>query len=112
MMTILADFIFWAWIVFAVLDSVAGVLGWLELRNQHDATLRRLSKVMYGGGQRSIITIIGLLLFGLNIKAHPLYLIAGLWGVAYKAYATWGWLLYYRGVINGGGWWALVKRKK
>lgn len=104
--------IYWAWITFAVLDSVAGALGWLELRSHNDATLKRLSKVMYAGGQRSVITIIGLSLFGLNIKAHPLYLVLGLWGVAYKAYATWGWLLYYRGLFQNGGWWSLFKRRK
>lgn len=104
--------IFWIWISFAVVDVVAGFLGWLELRSHNDATLNRLSKVMFAGGQRSLVTIIGLSMFGMNLRAQPWYLAWGMWAVIYKAYATWGWLLYYRGVFSNGGWWSLFKRKK
>jgi len=104
--------IYWAWIVFATLDVIAGLLGWLELRGHADATTNRLSKVLYAGGQRSFATIVGLLLFGVNLRASLWYLMLGLWALVYKAYATWGWLFYYRGMINGGGFWDLFRRKR
>lgn len=109
--------IFWGWLVFAALDIASGLLGWVENRTPHaktreQRTANRLSKVLFAGAQRSGVNIVGLLMFGLNEKAALWFLAWGCWSVAYKAYATWGWLLYSRGVINGGGWWALFKRKK
>jgi hypothetical protein len=56
--------------------------------------------------------MVGLLMLGLNAKASMWLLGWGCWAVIYKAYSTWGWLLYCRGVINGGGFWALFKHKK
>jgi hypothetical protein len=67
---------------------------------------------LYAGGQRSAMTIVGLALFGVNVRADLWYLVLGLWALLYKAYATWGWLFYYRGVINGGGFIGLLRRKK
>ncbi len=109
--------IFWMWLVFAALDIASGLMGWIENRSvkpqtREERTANRLSKVLFAGAQRSAINIVGLLMFGVNQKASLWFLVWGCWGVIYKAYATWGWLLYCRGVINGSGWWALVGRKK
>lgn len=109
--------IFWTWLVFASLDIASGLMGWMENRStkpktREERTANRLSKVMFAGAQRSAVTIVALLTLGVNSKAALWFLAWGCWAVIYKAYSTWGWLLYARGVINGGGWWALVRPQK
>jgi hypothetical protein len=104
--------LYWAWVAMAAIDMMGGLMGWLELRREAQPSARRLAKVLLAGGYRSLTTIVGLYLFGLNVKTETWLLAVGLSAVAYKAYATWGWLLYLHGIINGGGWWGLLKRKK
>lgn len=96
--------IFWLWVGFAFLDVVSGFLGWLELRRQDSTTLTKLSGVMLSGGHRSIVTIVGLGYLGVNARARAWFLIWGVLSVAHKAYATWGWWLYYRKLIGKDRW--------
>lgn len=105
----LIEVLFWTWITFAVLDVVGGLLSFVELQVQEDESSRRQAKIMLAGAQRSLITCIGLALFGINVKAHWLFLCWGCFGVIYKGYATWGWLLYWRGNFRNGGYWSLLK---
>ena len=103
--------LYWAWISFAAVDAFGGVIGWLELRRERPDASRYLAHVLLAGGWRSVTTIIGLYLFGLNLKAESWYLWLGVSAVAYKGYSTWGWLMYLHGII-GHSWWDLFKRKK
>jgi hypothetical protein len=100
------------WILLCVIDALGGLLGWLELRREDERVARYLAHILLASGYRSGITIVGLVVFGLNVKAQLWYLVLGVSAVAYKAYATWGWLLYARNVINGGGWRDLFRRKR
>ena len=94
-----------------MIDALGGLMGWLELRRESEPAGRYLAKVLLAGGFRSITSIIGLIVFGLNVKTQSWFLFLGVFAVAFKGYATWGWLLYLHGLINGG-WWSLFKRKK
>jgi hypothetical protein len=99
------------WFALCVLDAIGGVFGWLELRKEQSRAACYLARILLASGYRSATTIVGLALFGINVKAEPWYLILGISAVAYKAYATWGWLLFARNVINGGGWKDLFRRR-
>jgi hypothetical protein len=98
------------WIGLCILDAIGGVLGWLELRKERSRAAYYLARILLASGYRSATTIVGLALFGINVKAEPWYLGLGISAVAYKACATWGWLLFARGIVNGGGWADLFRR--
>lgn len=102
--------IIWAWITVCFLDVSAGVLGWLEMRKETKRVAHYLGRVMMASAVRSGTTIVGLYAFGVNVKTHLWFLVLGLIAVTYKAIATWGWIFYCRDIINGSGWWGLVKR--
>src|ERR1043165_2979451 len=101
---------FWSWVVFAGIDALGGLMGFLELRREAKHSARYLAHVLLAGGYRSVATIAGLTLYGLNDKTEMWFLCLGLSAVVYKAYATWGWLMYLHGIINGDGLLGLFKR--
>lgn len=109
-MTTMRQVLFCAWIAFAFLDAVGGFVGWIELRKDFQRSSQRLAPVLFAGAYRSVTTILGLYLFGMNINAPVWFLCVGLSAVIYKAQATWGWLFYLHGVINGGGWAGIFRR--
>src|SRR6185295_9818277 len=99
-----AQIIFWAWVTVCFLDLLAGLLAGLEWWKIGDRLATRMAHILFSTSYRSFTTIIGLSIFGLNVRAKPWYLWVGLSAVTYKAYATWSWLLHSRGIINGNGW--------
>lgn len=114
-------FLFWLFVIVAVIDAIGGIVGWLELRMERnaagqlirsrDSSSVRLSRILLAGAYRSISTVIGLYLFGLNVKAQGWFLFIGIYAVAYKAYSTWSWFAYLRNWINGGGWLGFFRKQ-
>lgn len=110
------NLIYWLWIIIASLDIVggigAGLIWWKEERDERLSSARRMAHILFSGGYRSATTVVGLALFGLNLRSKTWFLCVGLSAVAYKAYSTWSWVLMSIGVINGGGWLGLLRSGK
>lgn len=102
----------WAWLLITIANFVSSLLAWAELKGKRDRSFVYLSRWMRADAARAVVTGLGLYLFGINVQSKLWFLALGLASVAYQSYATVGWLLYVRGLINGGGWFELLHRTK
>lgn len=102
----------WIWWTVAFLDAVSFFFAWLELWQKTDRSWTYIRRLILGDFFNSVQTVIGLLLFGLNVKTHFGFLVFGLGVAVYRGYASTGWLLFVRGLLNGGGWMGLLLKRK
>ena len=109
-MNSLREAIRWAWLVVCIADCLASFLSWLELKSRRERTFLYMGRVMFADAFRAFTSVIGLYLFGINVQAHLWYVALGLFSVLLQGGATVGFLLYWRGLINGEGFFGLVKR--
>lgn len=107
-MNSLREIIRWTWLIVSIANLCASALAWVELRQPSSRTFLYLSRVMAADGFRAAVSVAGLYLFGVNVQAHLWFIIAGLLVAIAQAGAITGWLLYTRGLINGGGLWGLI----
>src|SRR5688500_7833828 len=99
------------WVILNVLIALGGVQGWVELRNVgRPRVALYLSRVMMAEALRAVITIIGIRRFHASLEAVPVYIGFSVLVSTLLCGAIWGWLLYTRGIINGGGVLGLVGR--
>jgi hypothetical protein len=108
----LRDVIRWIWLIVCVADCLASGLAWLELRKKRDRSFYYLARVMFSDAFRALTSVIGLYLFGINVQSNLWYIVLGLAAAVSQGASTIGWLLYVRGIINGGGWLGLLRREK
>lgn len=107
-MSVLRELMRWVWLTVCLIDGIAAILGWIELRQKKDRSFNYLSRILLADAIRAFLTTVGLYLFGVNVQANLWYLVLGLFSVCYQGTSTVGWLLYIRGIINGGGFIGLI----
>jgi hypothetical protein len=99
------------WVLLNLAIVFGGVLGWVELRNAGGPrVVLYLSRVMLAEALRATITLVGIQRFHVSLGAVPVYVASSVFVSTLLAGAIWGWLLYTRGIINGGGVLGLVGR--
>ena len=111
-MQTLRETVRWVWWGVSVAHCICALLAWVELRRKKERTFHYLSRTQIGDAWRASVSIIGLLMFGLNVQQHTWFVIYGLCSAVFQAYAIISWLLYVRGTINGEGWLSLFKRRQ
>lgn len=109
-MNTLREVVRWLWWIVSVADFVAASGVWIEMRRRSSVTWRYLERPQGGEAAAAFRTIIGLYLFGINVQAHLWYLFLGLAIAIYQGWATMGLFLYLRGILNGEGWFSLLKK--
>lgn len=98
------------WIFFSALNTVGGLIGWYQLRTDHRRASLYLSRILLAESIRSALAFIGIYYGSERIMDAPIYIALSLFSVILLSGAVWGWLLYLRGIWNGGGWSELMNK--
>lgn len=98
------------WMFLTILTTVGGVIGWYQLRTDHHRVSLYLSRILIAIALRSLITFIGIYIWAATLGRAPIFIAFSTLGATLLCGAIWGWLLYLRGIVNGGGWRDLWKK--
>lgn len=107
---LIREIIRWVWLLVCLADFMASCLVWVELRKRNDRTFLYIARIMFADAFRAVVSGMGLYLYGVNEQSRLWFLLLGLASVLCQGMATAGFLLFWRGILNGGGVWELVKR--
>ena len=98
------------WAILTILMTVGGVIGWYQLRHDRRRVSLYLSRILIAESFRSALTFTGIINWAAELRPSLIYLALSTLGATLLCGAIWGWLLYLRGVINGGGIFGLLRR--
>lgn len=99
------------WVLLNLLIAIGGVLGWIELRNiGRPRVVLYLSRVVAACALSGISQIVTIRRFHHTLGSLPVDTTVHVLATTAMCGAIWGWLLYTRGIINGGGVLGLVGR--
>lgn len=92
------------WLFLTVVNVVGAVIGWHQLRTDPNRVSLYLSRILIAEGIRGTLAFVGVYYAYDRLVNAPIYVMLSLFSVTLLTGAIWGWLLYLRGLWNGGGW--------
>lgn len=98
------------WIFLSALNAVGGLIGWYQLRTDKRRASLYLSRILIAESFRSMLAFVGIYNGADLLSDAPIYVALSLLSVVLLTGAIWGWLLYLRGLWNGGGWAGLLEK--
>jgi hypothetical protein len=100
------------WIFLSACNAIGGLIGWYQLRTDHRRASLYLSRILIAESFRSVLAFVGIYYGAERLAQSPIYVALSTLSVILLSGAIWGWLLYLRGLWNGGGWPELLRKLK
>ena len=101
-MNIIMKVIVFAWLGMTACEVVGKLIGWREIARDKRPASHYLRRVLLSDAYNAVGTFIGVVLFREGLYGRPIFSSFKVILSALVVGATWGWLAYCRGWINGG----------